>query len=227
MVIVYCATRNLYHLLPTTINSLLQNNSDISQIYVLIEDDRIPCILHSLVKFVNCNNYSYINCSSNNAQNKFTHMAMMRCILSKILSEDKVIYLDVDTIVDGSIEELWNFSLGDNLIASKKELSSGQFNSGVLLLDLKTIRAEKYDDQLIDLLNHVELYLPDQDAINIIFHDKILEFPDKFNAMGPACCWYGKQEIIIRHFAGVVKPWKPDANSKDIEFWNKYATKVL
>lgn len=227
MTIVYCATRNLYHLLPTTIHSLLQNNPNVSQIYVIIEDDAIPCLLHPTIKFINYNNYTYISRSGINAQKEFTYMAMARCVLSKILDENKVLYLDVDTIIDGSLEELWNTSLQDNILAGTRELDSGYFNSGVLLMDLAKIRSEKYDDQLIDLLNHVDLYLPDQDALNIIFRDKILSLPDKFNAMGQAYTWYGKRKIIVRHFAGVIKPWQQGANSQDIAFWNKYATTII
>lgn len=186
-----------------------------------------PYLLHPTIKFINYNNYTYISRSGINAQKEFTYMAMARCILSKILDENKVLYLDVDTIIDGSLEDLWNTSLQDNILAGTREIDSGYFNSGVLLMDLVKIRAENYDDQLIDLLNHVDLYLPDQDALNIVFRDKILPLSDKFNAMGQAYTWYGKREIIIRHFAGVIKPWQQGANSQDIAFWNKYAITTI
>ena len=221
MVIAYCANRSIYHLLPTTLNSLLTNNSNISKIYLIIEDDEIPFIRHPKIKFINCNQFDFILRDGLNITKRFTYMALARCILSKILKEDKIIYLDVDTIVDGSLNELWNTTLGQNLISGVFE-AEGYCNSGVMLMDLRKIRLGKYDDSLLRMLKFAKLLLPDQDAINLIFKGKIKELDKKFNALGRHDHVYGKQEIIIRHFAGIVKPWADGAATEDIEFWNKY-----
>lgn len=221
MIIAYCATKSMYHLLPTTLNSLFQNNSSVESVYLLIEDDSIPYIQHPKIKFINC---TYLNClirTGINITKRFTYMALTRCVLSKILREPKVIYLDVDTIIDGSLEGLWNFPLDSRLLAGKFE-ADNYCNSGVLLMDLRRIAAGKYDDSLAHMLKYAKLLLPDQDAINLVFKEKIKPLPDKFNAIGRYYQLYGKQEIVIRHFAGIVKPWEANAEPQDIEFWNKY-----
>ena len=64
-------------------------------------------------------------------------------------SVKKVLYLDCDTIVLSSIEEIWNINLGDNIIAALNDAFSSlyrrniglrktdiMFNSGVMLIDL-------------------------------------------------------------------------------------------
>lgn len=221
MIITYCANKSIYHLLPTALNSLLSNNKDIEKIYLVIEDDEIPFIRHPKIEFINCNQYDFIIREGLNITKRFTYMALVRCVLSKILKEDKIIYLDVDTIVDGSLNELWNTTLGQNLIAGVFE-AEGYCNSGVMLMDLRKIRLGKYDNGLLRMLKFAKLLLPDQDAINLIFKGKIKELNKKFNALGRHYQVYGKQEIIIRHFAGIVKPWVDGAATEDSEFWNKY-----
>lgn len=226
MVIAYCATKTIYHLLPTTLNSLLSNNSDIETIYLLIEDDDIPYIQHSKIKFINCNQLDCLIRDGINITRRFTYMALTRCVLSKILKEPKVLYLDVDTIIDGSIKDLWEFPMDDNLLAGKFE-AENYCNSGVLLMDLKKISAGKYDDSIAHMLRYAKLLLPDQDAINLIYKDKIKPLPDKFNAIGRYYQIYGKQEFVIRHFAGIAKPWESNAEPQDAELWNKYCTTII
>ena len=67
----------------------------------------------------------------------------------------------------------------------------------------------------------VYLFIEDDD-ISYIKH-----LDPKFNVIGRSWQTYGKQEIVIRHYAGITKPWKADADPKDKEFWNKYYTKEL
>ena len=153
-------------------------------------------------------------------------MAMTRCFFTKILDEDKILYLDVDTVVDGSLQELWNIDITNYCLAGRREeWKEDYINSGVLLMNLKRIRQLKLDDALISLLHRCRFVFPDQDAINIIFRNYIKYIPRKFNSLGQNEWCSG--DDVIRHFAGVIKPWKPDADPKDIEIWNKYVTTTI
>ena len=233
MILVYCANRTLYDKLPTTLNSALQNTSSIDKIYLLIEDDKIDFITHPKIHFINLNNYDFIIRDGINCSNKFPYTAMARCFLTKILDENKVLYLDVDTIVDSDLSELWNWSLGGACLAAKREHESESnraipdqyFNSGVMLMDLNSIRKLHLDDRVIKLLKTCRFVFPDQDAINFVFKYRVSFLPNKFNALG------GKEvyddEIVIRHFAGIVKPWKPNAKPEDVAFWEKYKVESL
>lgn len=220
MTVVYCANQAIYHLLPTAINSLLSNNK-VKKIYLLIEDDDIEYITHPTIEFVNINEFDFIIRDGFNCTKKFPYMAMVRCALSKILTENKVLYLDVDTIVDGNIDALWNFGLGGSPIAGRVE-EGNYVNSGVLMMNLAQIRACKYDDRMLDLLKRCRFVFPDQDVINIVFKNHITHLPDYYNKLGGDREAYETGELIIRHFAGLIKPWKKGATEKDKEFWNKY-----
>lgn len=225
MKVVYCANRAIYHLLPTAINSLLSNNQGVEKIYLLIEDDSIDCITHPKIEFINCNQFDFLIRDGFNCTCKFPYMAMVRCFLTKIISESKIIYLDVDTIVDSSLSELWNYNTGGCCIAAREE-ENGYFNSGVMLFNLSTIKALHLDDKLIKILKNCRFVFPDQDAMNIIFKNKVAYLPHKFNAIGRDYEVKDK-EIAIRHYAGVIKPWRNGATEFDKEYWEKYRTDYI
>lgn len=224
MKIVYCADKAIYKHLPTALNSLIKNNPKIEKIYLLIEDDTIDYICHPKIEFVNLNRFDFVIRNGFNCTKKFPYMAMVRCYFTKILNEDKVIYLDVDTIVDGDISDLWNFNIGGNYIAARAENES-YFNSGVLLMNLKLIKSHKLDDILMRLLRGCRFAFPDQDAMNLIFKNHIAHLPNKFNQIGGNEVYDG--ELVIRHFAGIVKPWKDGATEKDKALWNKYKVEAI
>ena len=224
MIIVYCADRNLYPILPTALNSLLIHNEPyIEKIYILLEDDSLDTIKHPKVEFINFLKHDCIK-DNFNCTSLFPYMAMARCYLTKILTEPKVLYLDVDTVVEGSLKELWNTTMGSNCIMGMEECD-GYINSGVLLMNLHLIKALKEDDNLIRLMKICRMQFPDQDAINIVFHNSKGFIPQIYNKTGFAKQAYSDPDgYIIRHFAGIAKPWKPYANPKDIELWDKYKT---
>ena len=82
-------------------------------------------------------------------------IVLARLVVDKLLPKDikRILYLDGDTIVRGSLEELWNQELGENILAAsieptvdkirKKNLGLEKysyFNAGVLLIDLEKCR---------------------------------------------------------------------------------------
>ena len=232
MIVVYCANRQLYKQLPTALNSLIYNNKNIKKIYLLIEDDSIPTITHELVEFINVNQFDFIIRSSINCISQFTYMAMVRCFLTKILKEDKVLYLDVDTVVDADLSELWSTDTGGKCVAGRDEnddvdisnrgVAHRYFNSGVLLMNLKYIRAVGLDDKVITLLKCCKMVFTDQDAMNMVFKGQVVYLLRKFNVIGCDFVYDREESITIRHYAGYVKPWKFEAIAEDRVFWNKY-----
>lgn len=226
MTIVYCANKKIYPQLPTAINSLLQNNLNIKKIYLLIEDDSISYITNPKIEFINCNNFDFLIRKGIFCTRRFPYMATVRCFLGSILKEDKVIYLDVDTLIDGSLEELWNLDISDKCIAGRYEVGD-YLNSGVLLMNLNLIRKLKYEDKIKNLLENCKFQFPDQDALNLIYKMYKTDIPKKFNILGnkePL----NEKEIIIRHFAGITKPWQGEMKlDSDKELYNKYKVEKI
>lgn len=116
--------------------------------------------------------------------------------LSEFLNEDKIIYLDADTLVLNSLKDLNNYDMEkyycgavlDVPLPTVKEdlgFSSNDeyFNAGFLLLNLKKIR----EDNIYDLFlkNITKSYrFHDQDIINVCLKNKILKLPLNYNLFG-------------------------------------------
>lgn len=184
---IYTGTRNLYeHMIPA-IKSLLYN-SDVDRIYVGIEDDKFPYELPSLCKVINLSKQEIFDPNGANARTRFTYMAMMRVALVKFLPKNmnRILSLDVDTIVDRDISELWDLPIDDCYFAASHEWHKAQenylyCNVGVCLMNLKKLRDGKADE-LIHVLNKIKLEFLEQDAMNMLCQGHIYDMPSEYNA---------------------------------------------
>lgn len=170
----------------------------------------------------------------------FTLTIYFRLFIPEMFPQyDKGIYIDSDVIVTGDIAELFDIELGENYIAACPDRSVVDvpelayymeeavgidryhyINSGVLLMDLKTLREKNLQGHFLRLLEtyHFDCIAPDQDYINAICCDKILFLPDKWDAM-PA---EGKPEIEnvkLIHYNLFSKPWCYDGIQYGDYFW--------
>lgn len=137
-----------------------------------------------------------------NQMSRFTIGAMFRCSLPELLPDlNRIIYLDADLFVNRDIKELWDVDVREYCLAGvvdegvnihnyprilnkypeiKKEF---YFNSGVLYMNLKKLREFGNLKKLVVdfLVENPEAGLPDQDALNVLFHDKVLYLDDSWN----------------------------------------------
>lgn len=140
---------------------------------------------------------------------------------------DKVLYLDADTMVRGSLHELWETDLQGKMLGMAMGcIPEYGYNSGVILMDLKKMRSD--DSMWLKLEEHMKRYsrnyfLPDQTTINRFFKDEITELPTKFNY--PPIHGYDKQGLssaVIWHFYnGGTKPTRFDDAMIAMYEWNK------
>ena len=110
---------------------------------------------------------------------------------------DKVIYLDSDTLVRGSLLDLYNYELDSFTIGGVRDSFSvlnkkvfgvkrGELfvNSGVLLVDLSKWREEEIEKKIYQILTEKqEVFQGDQGIINIVFHGKVKELPLVYDVM--------------------------------------------
>lgn len=137
-----------------------------------------------------------------NQMSRFTIGAMFRCSLPELLPDlNRIIYLDADLFVNRDIKELWDVDVREYCLAGvvdegvavhnyprilnkypeiKKE---SYFNSGVLYMNLKKLREFGNLKKLVVdfLIENPEADLPDQDALNVLFHDKVLYLDGSWN----------------------------------------------
>ena len=127
--------------------------------------------------------------------------AYSRLLLPELLPDvDRILYLDCDMVVDGSLADLWNTdlegrSLGvaidtDHIVRKASRyyrrlnlIGNWSFNSGMLLMDLKRIREKKLFQKTISWIaaNRQSLKCPDQDGLNVLFKDDKKKVSVRYN----------------------------------------------
>lgn len=172
----------------------------------------------------------------------FGSIVWLRFFLPEVLADrSRVLYLDSDTFVNGPITELWGSALAGHPIAAVAnvvepalrdrvtqfgvEYPGGFFNSGVLLMDLDSMRRHHSTDRLLGFAtsNADRLLWPDQDSLNVVFKRDWASLHPKWNAQNSFWTWrdwalevFGEVLLAeavgdprIRHFEGpsISKPW--------------------
>lgn len=173
---------------------------------------------------------------------------------------EKCIYLDVDILVLGDLADFYGMDISDDYIAGvkaagfyypernvehmKKNLGIPVFdqyvNAGVLLMNLKKIRADKMEQVFAELLKR-DFSNHDQDILNCSCYGHIKILPPVYNAMTkynvgekeaytqlpclPIC--YTEQEWkeacenpVIVHYADRWKPWDTMTVFMASEWWH-------
>lgn len=228
MVIVYAMTRNLYPYFRASLRSLLEHNQP-ERVYILTEDDALPYQLPDMCRVINASSVRQrFERTSPNLHSLFTWMCMARVLYTELLpDEDKVIQLDIDTIICDSLLPIWNTDLTDKWAAACPEYVSGYrpygttyYNVGVCVYNLVQMRADDITPQLVDLLNTVHMTCMDQDAINRIGvpAGKIVDIPVRYNES--FCCGQTDDPAIV-HYAGYPY-WYKDRDMPRVEYLDRY-----
>lgn len=172
----------------------------------------------------------------------FGAIVWLRFFLPDLVRDrSRVIYLDSDILVMSHLSDLWETPLESmpvGAVANVVEPSArphverlgirypgGFFNSGVLLMDLDRMRAERSSEELFKAARdrRDELVWPDQDALNIVFAERWLALHPRWNTQNSFWAWrqwaievFGQGALgeatshpAIRHFEGpgLAKPW--------------------
>lgn len=161
---------------------------------------------------------------------------LLRLQVAELLPDcNRVIYLDCDIVVIGSLKELWDSDLGNNLAAGAADYNSKvqehseavgckstYVNAGALLFDLEKMRTENISEKYLTVAEQLgtKATLLDQDIINVTMDGRILPVPLKWNLSTGYFKrrynyqYYSDEEIIaavkspvILHFSGKKKPW--------------------
>lgn len=128
-----------------------------------------------------------------------SYAANMRLFLPLILEEEmnRILYLDADTIVNGSLRELMKTKMDGFALAMvldslggnhKKTLGFGEadpyYNSGVILFDLKNWRERECTERIIEHIKqgNTGYSAPDQDLLNVVCKEDIMTLKPEYNA---------------------------------------------
>lgn len=127
-----------------------------------------------------------------------SYAANIRLFLSEILDDsiERLLYLDADTIVAGSLDKLAEMPMEDYPAAMVRDslvryhkLRLGfskeepYFNSGVILFDMKRWREETCSEKIAAHVTNVRAHYPspDQDILNVVCRGRIMILPPEYN----------------------------------------------
>ena len=227
------------------LHSLYDNNRDcaisIHLLHSKLGEDDLSDI-NNTVQLYNGKFYSYkIDISSfGDTINKQTRLPMetyfrLFCLDYLPKSVKKVLYLDCDIIINGSIKELYNVDISKLMFAAADDFHEAldyppdswirkiidgylpktykYVNAGVLLMNIDRLRQVLTTEEIVSMIEEMGdiIVFHDQDFINYLFYKHIYHIDYKLYNYFPV---YGDWEELkymqpaIIHFGGFFKPWK-------------------
>ncbi len=152
-----------------------------------------------------------------------------------IADTDRLLFLDADIIVNGSIQPLFDIHLGNAPLCAVKDVApykierlgiapnADYFNAGVVLYNIDLWRKNGYHYTLLANIKEMNdtYWLFDQDALNHLFYDKAIYLHPKWNhqnifySVSPnyleKLYQYPANEVlhnpVIIHYNTQLKPW--------------------
>lgn len=171
--------------------------------------------------------------------NHITIATYYRLFVAELLPETiyKLLYLDCDIVVDGSIHDLWNTDITGYAVGCVEDMWSGKknnyerlgydevysyFNAGVMLINLDYWRRNDVGRRSLEYAYEKEnnIVMFDQDILNALLHDNKLLLPFRWNVQDgflrrhrkirPEVLPALEEELrhpVIIHYTGSKKPW--------------------
>lgn len=143
----------------------------------------------------------------------FNRSSYGRIFLDSLTDIDKMVYVDSDTVINGSLEELVTLDMNNTLVAGVQDtvnpyyvLNIGLDNShryinagGIIVLNLKLWREMGVTNKCIDFINSFNGNPPhnDQGTINAVCAGHIKILPANYNVMPPLFKFTSKQIISL------------------------------
>ncbi|MDW3023794.1 glycosyltransferase [Ligilactobacillus salivarius] len=228
--IALCTDENLVKHIGTLLYSVDENTSSFVDAYIIYDNlsekslkkltslsDILSTVTVHMVRVLDKQQEKLSKISLKN--NGLPVTSCYRFILADLLpSLDRIIYLDVDTLVLRDLTELWRTDLEGKFIGVVKDVLNvapkivserkSYFNSGMLLMDLNLFRKYNICSDLIDFAIDVAEYCEygDQDILNYYFIDGYKLLDIKWNC-GRELLEGREKEVGIVHFYGLEKPW--------------------
>lgn len=263
MHIFFACDNNYSKYLFTAINSILKNSLPIDSFNFYILDGgisksnkdrlkKLTKIKNFKIEFIEVDNKLFENCHIHETLQYISKATYYRYIIPKLKPNlKKCLYLDVDIVVEDSLNKLWNTNINNYYIAGVKELwdyyneyshkNLGVYhpiNAGVLIINIEKWIKDNITNKLFYNTNYIlkeyKLKFQDQDVINYTFKDNILFVSPRYNLQQTAFFdthynAYSDEEMhnskiypVIIHYSGNIKPWQKGCKHPLSEKYYKY-----
>lgn len=176
---------------------------------------------------------------------RWTVETLFRLKIPEVLPKSlkRVLYLDVDMIVEKSLEELYFADFNNKSLivcrntdgkVNEKEKNAlwnrrediPYFNAGVMLLNLEKIRRVCCFQKYCDIVRDRQEMFPylDQDLLNYVFGEDVKYVSsERYNCIISPETEHFPDDAAIYHFGTGDKPWLKKESSRYYEIWWKYA----
>ena len=182
MNVVYSLTRNVYDWLLPSIRSLAKYNPS-ARVFILAEDNELPFDLPIKAEVINISGQKYFpNIAKHRSEAFGGYINQLKIWYSDLLPVNKVIHLDIDTIICDKLDGLWKTDINGKWFAAVPEsqtwyrpFGDKYFNMGVALFNLQQIRKDKKQQEMTDFLLTTNQPYADQNAWNKFGKPAILD----------------------------------------------------
>lgn len=221
-------------------------------LYTAVSDSNIKKIMKNENE---CFNIEFVNLSSEvekirdklYTRDYFSNTTYYRLLIPELYPEfNKVLYLDSDIVVLNDITKLYKTNIENKLLAAAPDdviqtidvfrnyaekvvgVSNYEnyFNAGILVMNLKELRASKFKERFMYLLSTTKFSVAqDQDYLNRLCKGNVILIPKTWNKMPVSGDCIERSKINLVHYNLAFKPWKFDNTLYQEYFW-KYAKKT-
>jgi lipopolysaccharide biosynthesis glycosyltransferase len=222
--ICFCSDKNLIRYIKVVIKSIQRSNPLYDFNFHIIRDfeqhEDYDDLVEYIKKFSNLKLTEYKSEWSYEYKGMYhipSSASMLRILIPELINEDRILYLDVDLVVNIDIKDLYQTNTGETGIAMVKDGMGDGGNTGVMVLNLEKLRENKFTKFCIEQNNKE----PDSDGniINKYVKKKYEILPSKYNvlqyALNARLSKLAKyNDNFIFHFADKNKPWNYSENFK-------------
>lgn len=253
--VVYCFDRKFSPYAAVSTYSLLQSSLSEVLVYWCVPQDEIPHI-EPLVAIANKSGKGHIRIvgvtdhpfASWKLSNHLSYASYLRLLIPDLIPEERVIYLDSDTLILGDLTPLTTVDLGPAVIGGVMDLDVGQssgvprahddpyVNAGVMVMKLGDLRRDHLLAAASEIYRKFEhqIAFQDQCVINKFAEGRKILFDPRWNRQirSNMLDVAQSQDVTlpantsILHFIGQIKPWQKRCNPVIANFWWGYAAQL-
>ncbi|MBQ7308470.1 MAG: lipopolysaccharide biosynthesis protein [Clostridia bacterium] len=216
---------------PITIHIFTMDVSRIKDIYTPITKKQVS-FLNEIIKKQNENSEVKLYDVTDIYEKEFSYCpnemaycspyTLLRLLADKVEGmPDKLLYLDIDLMVNSDIKELYDIDITNYEYAASKDQYAKYLlfwrvkylNAGVMLLNMKKIKETNMLEKARQLIKTKKMTFADQDAV-YYSTTKMLRLPQRFNDQRRV-----RKNTVIRHFAKR-HLWLPHFRIVNIKQWD-------
>jgi len=240
-----------------SVHSLLTNNEHIDiRIHIFSEEnkdnrffDNIDCLerahVNFTVDFTRITQEQYDSMPEIPDNSIFPRAMYSKLLIPELLPDTagKVLYLDTDTVVVNSLDQLFDIDLTTKTVAAAPDtqnmigglgvpLTKRYFNAGIMYINTPAWLDNDVTERCFDFIRKYKPKYMDQTALNAVLHrlDSVKIISPEYNLLqnwdtysdGNIEFEYDWEQTKIIHYAGVPKPWQYLAEGDIHDQWLEY-----